>query len=155
MCHYVPNNIYINCSKRNPNASRIRSFMVTACVCMHSVHVTEFSSLLLLYSEIFLMHWSVFPDVLIIPATAFAKFGHNTTRNLITVRTIAPRPCLLLVPRLLDKVISKLLHVLKVVFHTHTILYDMLSIVAPIDSHRSILYNIVASFYFQTLGESL
>jgi hypothetical protein len=92
----------------------------------YSVRTTEFPILLLLYSKIFLMHrphCSVFPDVLIISTGAFAKFGHEVTRNVISVRTVAPWPILLLVSRSSDQVISNLLHVVKVVFHTHTIIY--------------------------------
>jgi hypothetical protein len=53
----------------------------------YSVHMTRFS-ILLLYSEIFLMHqphWSVFPDVLIISSGAFTELGHDTTRNVIAM----------------------------------------------------------------------
>jgi hypothetical protein len=60
---------------------------------MYSVHMTMFLILVLLYSEIFLMHWphhSVFLDVLIISIGAFAEFGHNAMRNVIDIRTAAP-----------------------------------------------------------------
>jgi hypothetical protein len=100
MRHYVPNNKSKNRSKRNPDASWIWSFMVAARVCTHSVHTTEFLILLLLNSEIFLMHrphQSVFPDVLIIYVGAFTEFGHDAMRNMIGMWTTAPQPCLLLV----------------------------------------------------------
>jgi hypothetical protein len=57
-------------------------------VCMHSVHTTEILILFILYSDIFSMHrphLSVFPDVLIISAGAFADFCHDATRNVIAV----------------------------------------------------------------------
>jgi hypothetical protein len=57
-------------------------------VCTHSMHTTEILILFLLYYDIFSMHrphHSVFPDVLIISVGAFTDFGHNTTRNVITV----------------------------------------------------------------------
>jgi hypothetical protein len=57
-------------------------------VCMHSVHMTEIIILFILYSDIFSMHRphrSMFTDVLIIPAGAFADFGHDATRNVIVV----------------------------------------------------------------------
>jgi hypothetical protein len=60
-------------------------------VCMHSLHTIGIP-ILLLYSEIFLMHQpqhNVFLDVLIIYAGAFDKFGDDTTRNMIDVRTAA------------------------------------------------------------------
>jgi hypothetical protein len=64
-------------------------------VCTHSMHMTEILLLFLLYSDIFLMHRlhsSVFPDVLIISARAFADFGHDATRNVIGMRTASLRP---------------------------------------------------------------
>jgi hypothetical protein len=57
-------------------------------VCTHSVHMTEILILFILYSDIISMqrpHRSVFSDVLIISAGAFANFGHDATRNLIAV----------------------------------------------------------------------
>jgi hypothetical protein len=57
-------------------------------VCMHSVHKIEILILFLLYFDIFSMHRphrSVFPNVLIISASAFADFGHDATRNVIAV----------------------------------------------------------------------
>jgi hypothetical protein len=57
-------------------------------VCTHSVHMTEILILFILYSDIFSMHRShrsMFYDVLIISAGAFADFGHDATRNVITV----------------------------------------------------------------------
>jgi hypothetical protein len=52
----------------------------------HSVHMIGMLFLLLLYSEIILMHRPhhiVFPDVLIISAGAFTMFGHDAARNVI------------------------------------------------------------------------
>jgi hypothetical protein len=57
-------------------------------VCMHSVHMTEILILFILYSDIISMHRphrSVFSDVLNISTGAFADFGHDATRNVITV----------------------------------------------------------------------
>jgi hypothetical protein len=52
------------------------------------VHMTEILILFILYSDIFSMHrlhHSVFPDVLIISVGAFTDFGHDTTKNIITI----------------------------------------------------------------------
>jgi hypothetical protein len=57
-------------------------------VCTHSVHMTEILILFILYYDIFSMHRphrSMFSDVLIISAGAFADFGHDATRNVIAV----------------------------------------------------------------------
>jgi hypothetical protein len=57
-------------------------------VCTHSVHTIEILILFLRYCDIFSMHrpnHSVFPDVLIIYAGAFADFGHDATRNVIAI----------------------------------------------------------------------
>jgi hypothetical protein len=57
-------------------------------VCMHSLYTTEILILFLLYYDIISMHrphHSVFTYVLIISAGAFADFGHDATRNMITV----------------------------------------------------------------------
>jgi hypothetical protein len=57
-------------------------------VCTHSMHMTEILNLFILYSGIFLVHRphrSVFHDILIISAGAFTDFGHDATRNVITV----------------------------------------------------------------------
>jgi hypothetical protein len=51
------------------------------------------------------------------------KRNPDASRNVIGVWTTAPRPCLLLIRRSSDQVISNILHVVKVVFHTHTIIY--------------------------------
>jgi hypothetical protein len=69
------------------------------------------------------LHRSMFPGVLMISTGAFTEFEHDTTRNVVGVRTTTPRECLLLVPRSSDQVISNVLHVIKVVFHVHTIIY--------------------------------
>jgi hypothetical protein len=54
----------------------------------HSVHMTEILILFLQYCDIFSMHQpnhSVFPDVLIISAGAFADFDHDATKNVIAI----------------------------------------------------------------------
>jgi hypothetical protein len=56
----------------------------------HSVHMIEILTLFLLYCDIFSMHQqhgSMFPDVPIISAGAFTESDHDTTRNVIGVRT--------------------------------------------------------------------
>jgi hypothetical protein len=52
------------------------------------VHTTEILILFLRYCDIFSMHrpnHSVFPDVLIISAGAFADFDHDASRNVIAI----------------------------------------------------------------------
>jgi hypothetical protein len=95
-------------------------------VCTHSVHTTEILILFLQYCDIFSMHrpnHSMFPDVLIISAGAFADFGHDATRNVIVVWTAALRPYSDLTLRCPTQLNCNLLHVVIVVFCTHNIMY--------------------------------
>jgi hypothetical protein len=92
----------------------------------HSVHTTKILILFLLYYDIFLMHrphHSVFSDVLIISAGAFTDFGHDATRNMITVWTAALWPCSDLTLWCPTQVNCNILHVVIVVFCTHNIMY--------------------------------
>jgi hypothetical protein len=94
-------------------------------VCTHSVHMTEILILFILYSDIFSMHRShrsVFSDVLIISAGAFADFGHDATRNVIGMRAASLRPCSDLTLRYPTQVIFNLLHLVNLVFHIHIII---------------------------------
>jgi hypothetical protein len=84
----VPHIISKNHYKRKRDATRIKSFMAAAYVCMHSVHTTEILILFLRYCDIFSMHrpnHSMFPNVLIISAGAFTDFGNDATRNVIII----------------------------------------------------------------------
>jgi hypothetical protein len=113
-----------------------------------------------------------------------SKRNPDATRNVISVQTAASQHCLFLVLRSLDQVVFNLLHVVKVVFHTyhylcamlvyititnlrehsrlfHTVstqptIYDLLSIIAPIDYHRRIFIpHHFLGFIFKTLRKSL
>jgi hypothetical protein len=95
-------------------------------LCTHSVYTIGILILFFVYSEIFLMHHphrSIFPDVLIISIGAFSEFDHNATRDMISVWIAALQPCSDLTLQCTAQVISNLLHVIKVVFHRHTIIY--------------------------------
>jgi hypothetical protein len=127
-CSLMSHTTYPNITTReDPMQPEHHSPWLLPGICTHPVCMPVIFLIILLYCEIFLMHRphrSVFPDMVIIYAGAFAEFGHHTTRNVIYMRCAALQPCLLLAPMSSDQVISILKHVVTLVFHLYTIVLE-------------------------------
>jgi hypothetical protein len=127
-CYPMSHTTYPNITTReDPMRLEHHSQWVMPGVCTHPMCMPVTFLIILLYCEIFLMHWqhrNMFPDVFIISTGEFTDFGHDATRNVIDVQTAAPQPCLLLVPISSDQVISNLPHVVTLVFHLYTIVSE-------------------------------
>jgi IS1 family transposase len=180
---YVPNNISKYCSKRNPNATKIWSFMAVA-PCLHvfcahdwvSNSTSLFWDLLDALSAPERVPWCTHYICKIIRrvwSRCHEEHDQRVNYRSVTMPSSSPKiirsgdfqspPCCQsFVPRTYHYLQLILVYIpianlweRSCLFHTvsaQPTIYDMFSIVAPIDSHHSILYIIVALFYFQTLG---
>jgi hypothetical protein len=128
MLPYVLHHISEYHYKRRPDATRA-SFTMTAawCLytsCVHACNLSHHSTLL----------WGLLD--------AFTEIDHKVTRNVISMQSAATQHYLLLAPQSLDQVNFNLTHVVTLVFHLYTIIYEQVfcQFVQPIVGNTYVLH---------------